>query len=800
MRMMQHIKYLLVCSFLFQMTWLVGQDSLLMRKEIAEVELLTGRQQLDRVPRSSIATGELMELGLTPHEVYIISSEEILRQNISTLTDVLRLVPGVVISPSGNATEGEKFLVNGLSGNSQMKVLVNGVPVKPWAASGMPIGSQLPIRQADRVEILLGSASSIYGEEACAGVINIVLEESERPVFTRTNLGFGRFGYNDLDLTFGGKLGRDKNIFKFTVYGRSTIQSSRDIFYNREQLFNFKNYLLYPNLRPIWERNENLGQPGMVPDSVVSIFGAPHESRQFGVMFLWRGIRFRYDLMSRRDYSSIGLNPMAVSYRKPGDRIGERIETFSAQFGRTKKRRQSNLLLSALIYTTTENSLKTHVFGAMGQTFYHNLQRDFPANYNEKLYNRLFEKYYNGQRSVVNEGLDARLTYRISFGFKNGLTWSSGFMNAFYYATQYSDLFDRAVFSNTFLPSTDTSLFVRPFKPVPTLMLMGTHYHQFLLQKKRLTLLAGIAGHVLLNEGGFLTKRFAGLYKFNKRYTAEANYGEGFTPISPFYRGSSVVLARNEEQTFPLDHNNTQSEIFTVQKSRSYQIGFRAKYRSISSKLSAFGLWQNRTLEGGYNEVGARGWGLDTSYVMYGYMTDANAFTQVRGMRFEVQIDSARFEFYVNSKEYAFRWTHLLNLQLNNGLRSGIVDAQGNQKELNYVPNYAPWNLKYGTALINRKFDLTLIFQLQGQTKTNLDLYRDRYPLLANRSNLATARRTVDLTARVFLNKNFSAWIDIRNALNRRYDGIDAYGTPDDLIVNPQAGRTLRFGLQYNLD
>ncbi len=790
-----------IIHLFFGFVWLApvaAQDSLLMRKEVAEVDLLTGRQQLDKQPKSSLALGELMALEFTPQQVYIIHSDQILRQNIATITDVFRLIPGAVVSQSGSAVEGEKFLLHGLSGNSHVKIMINGVPIKPWAAVGMPIGSQLPIRQADRIEVLLGSASSLYGDEACAGVVNIVLEESERPVFTRTNLGFGRLGYNDLDLTFGGKLGRDRNIFKFTLYGRSTVQSDRNIFYNRKTHYNFTDYLLYPDLMPVLERNTNLFPPGAARDSIVPISGAPHESRQFGVMLVWRGVRFRYDLMNRRDYSSIGLNPMAASYRRAGDLIGERIETFSAQLGRTRKRRQSSLLLSLLRYSTAENAQKTHVFGAMGQSFYHYQKRDWPVGSHEQLFDKLFDAYYNGQRSVVSKGIDMRLNYRISFGFKNGLTWASGFVNDLNLALEYSDLLNVSDETPKLISRGSAIDVVYPFYPAYAVDLKGTHFHQFLLQKKNYTIMAGLAGHVVLRDNPFITKRFGALYKLNRHFSLDGNYSEGFTSVSPYYLGNTVVLTH--DTNYQVSQSIDDIQRFKVQRSSHFDAGMRVKFGSLAGRIALFGLQLKRPIEGGYFEAGERRWNAGSTYVLYGYMSDAGARTQVHGIRSELMADSLLFQVKVNDKTYAYSWINHANLQLSKGRRKGIADAQGKRVELDYVPNYAPWNFKYATTLVGRKFDVSLVFQMQGQTKTHVALYRDRFPLLANRSNIATARRTIDISARVFLNKHFSAWLDLRNALNRHYDGIDAYATPDDLITNAQPGRTLRFGLQYNLD
>src|SRR5690606_39184062 len=107
-------------------------------------------------------------------------------------------------SQPGSGADGETFKLRGLLGNSYCKILIDGVPVKTFATKGMPIGAQLPVRQADRIEVIYGPAAALYGSDANAGVINIITKRSERPVYARANLTMGGNGFTGLDVFFGG--------------------------------------------------------------------------------------------------------------------------------------------------------------------------------------------------------------------------------------------------------------------------------------------------------------------------------------------------------------------------------------------------------------------------------------------------------------------------------------------------------------------------------------------------------------------------------------------------------------------
>ncbi|MEZ4921005.1 MAG: hypothetical protein R2792_18030 [Saprospiraceae bacterium] len=53
---------------------------------------------------------------------------------------------------------------------------------------------------------------------------------------------------------------------------------------------------------------------------------------------------------------------------------------------------------------------------------------------------------------------------------------------------------------------------------------------------------------------------------------------------------------------------------------------------------------------------------------------------------------------------------------------------------------------------------------------------------------------------RIYLSNHFLLYGHVTNIFDRKYAGIDATGTIDDLIMNPQMGRIVRFGVNYNMN
>ena len=152
------------------------------------------------------------------------------------------MLPGIRVSQPGSAINGELFMMRGLIGNTYAKILVNGIPVKPYMTNGMPIGAQLPIQQADRIEVIYGPAAALYGADAATGIINIVIENSDRPIFTNASLHLGTQDYSSLNVSVGGKLGKGRKVLKFNIFGSNTRMVDQRIIHDDPYLFNITTF------------------------------------------------------------------------------------------------------------------------------------------------------------------------------------------------------------------------------------------------------------------------------------------------------------------------------------------------------------------------------------------------------------------------------------------------------------------------------------------------------------------------------------------------------------------------------
>ncbi len=113
--------------------------------------------------------------------VSVVESREIEERNETTVTDALRTVPGLRIQQLGGPGRLVSIKARGLR-NQDTAVLIDGIRFRD-ATTGDATSflSDFAVTNLDRVEVLRGSGSSLYGTNAIGGVINIVTDEGGGP-------------------------------------------------------------------------------------------------------------------------------------------------------------------------------------------------------------------------------------------------------------------------------------------------------------------------------------------------------------------------------------------------------------------------------------------------------------------------------------------------------------------------------------------------------------------------------------------------------------------------------------------
>lgn len=130
------------------------------------------------------------------YQVDVISNKVIESRGASNLRDLLKDQASINITQ--DAALGSRISINGVGGEN-VKILIDGVPVIGRTNGNINL-EQLNIENVDRVEIVKGAMSTIYGSDALGGVINLITknEISDNIKFSSDGLyeSVGRYNFN----------------------------------------------------------------------------------------------------------------------------------------------------------------------------------------------------------------------------------------------------------------------------------------------------------------------------------------------------------------------------------------------------------------------------------------------------------------------------------------------------------------------------------------------------------------------------------------------------------------------------
>lgn len=144
------------------------------------------------VQKDSVETNELSEVKVTtatrtervlsslPLPMTIITSEAIMKSGVTRLNEILSEQTGIILIPDESGFEG--IQMQGLDAAYTM-ILIDGVPLV-GRSSGVLDLSRVSVGNIERIEIVKGASSALYGSEAMGGVINVITKRPKKDMFT----------------------------------------------------------------------------------------------------------------------------------------------------------------------------------------------------------------------------------------------------------------------------------------------------------------------------------------------------------------------------------------------------------------------------------------------------------------------------------------------------------------------------------------------------------------------------------------------------------------------------------------
>ena len=146
--------------------------------------------------------------------ITIISKQDILDRNVNSLQSLFREVPGFAISQQGSSGAISQLRVRGAEAN-QVLVLINGIEVNDPAQGSEFDFSQITISDIERIEIVRGPQSALWGSDAMAGVVHIITSPSEVSSSFEGSVQTGSFATRQMTLSTNFKTLRNR--IKFTA-------------------------------------------------------------------------------------------------------------------------------------------------------------------------------------------------------------------------------------------------------------------------------------------------------------------------------------------------------------------------------------------------------------------------------------------------------------------------------------------------------------------------------------------------------------------------------------------------------
>lgn len=176
------------------------------------------------------ASGYLQTISEAPSTIAVITSKQIAERGYEQLEEALRDIPGIdMIHINGYAPT--LFYFRGMYGAENLRALlmIDGIVENNILGSNDMAGPAYSLHNVERIEIIWGPVSALYGANAFGGVINIISKKGEDIDGLRAEQGFGNFNTSYTKLMMGVR----KSNWEFAVAG-TVYSSDGPRFYNRD--------------------------------------------------------------------------------------------------------------------------------------------------------------------------------------------------------------------------------------------------------------------------------------------------------------------------------------------------------------------------------------------------------------------------------------------------------------------------------------------------------------------------------------------------------------------------------------
>lgn len=685
-----------------------------------------------KIESASKSARSIIDLPIT---AYIVTKEQILSSNYVTLTDVLKTLPSVKISSPGSGTDGETFLIRGFYGNYYTKILLNGMPIQPSITAGIAIDEQIYIRNAERIEIIYGPGSALYGADALTGIINIITEH-ENETLGNIQVKAGGKGYLNGNF-FGTFVIDSEKEFKFDYYAKYQKRNDQNIVEGYWDVYNPEVY------------ND------MDFDAVFD--DIPQENWTFGTGITYNGWRFSYDHTYRKQHSSLGQRPDVTAYDDSEAFWGETV----AEIGINKK-----FIFDDIVFKT---SLSYLLYRIDNKSYFNTVYQDTIR----------FKNYKYGasddiafESSVVWNGIE-------NWEFVGGINYD--YTGAFPKTNDLTEPFDTDDYTpfSTELPPPDPVFGYFGYNPFT--QYNAALFLQAMYSKDRLSFIAGTRYDYNSDYGSSVNPRIGIRYNLTKSFSARASYGKAFRAPSAYYMYNSIASERsgNTVNYFSIPNENLNPE-----KINSGELGFRyIVHENFSMDLIGF-----------YSKLDGM---FTIKNVLVDTLQYPNTYNPGVDKAGKFHNDGASYswggEYVVNYKNIfpSAKLGMFFALSYTKG-KEELPGDEGEIDDLRQAPEWLSKLRVYSSPVKNLFLSLEVVYCGDWYSRKIRDVEDYEDPKYKNDGYFAA-----DFSANYRLN-SFTIGLTVKNLFDNKYGGMEAYGTSWDLNYNPQYRRSIYVDLVYN--
>jgi vitamin B12 transporter len=154
---------------------------------ISQPAISANTSDLDPVIVTATRTAITPEQALS--SVSVVTREDIETFNYQSVAEVLSTIPGISIANTGGMGKQTSIFMRGTESN-HTQIILNGVKLAT-NEFGMPQLEHIPIDQIERIEIIRGPQSSLYGSESIGGTVHIITRRGGNGLEPTLSVSYG---------------------------------------------------------------------------------------------------------------------------------------------------------------------------------------------------------------------------------------------------------------------------------------------------------------------------------------------------------------------------------------------------------------------------------------------------------------------------------------------------------------------------------------------------------------------------------------------------------------------------------